>query len=225
MNRKKTLIPGILALLLAASVLAPFPAYGVMSTVPRAVSGDALVSSDYFRDEYFRVTTPLDAAGSVLVEGKGKTGTYMYCIRLVNRDAKTSSDKYPVTIFVKPDASGSFAVRFSTLKGNQKSPVIVDGKGSLDTVSFPWATRPGYLAVPYMPEGYYNLTIARAKTRSDAEDPDGWYNGPLGGSQGYAYKEALLRIGSGESNNPKVVYYNDVIKTIRPSAMTWSRAH
>lgn len=194
--------------LFVLAFVVPFNVDATLYKVPNPVSTDSIESSSYFEKEYYKVTTPSDEDNVIYVEGKTKITTTRFCIRLVNH----SGGSY-ITAFVTPDDIGEFSIRIDTSYGNYDVPTVIDNKGTVVLANESWGTKPGYKSVDVIPAGFYHLTIARATTVSDGDVSQGvaWYNGPLGGSKGYAYKEVLLMIKSGDENNPKVVNYPTAI--------------
>lgn len=212
MIRKRKQIKVIAVLVALTFLLQTVP--GSMNTVhatlskrPAPTQTADQYSSTGLKEEYYHVTTPLDEKNTIYVEGKTKIATKRFCIRL----KKHKESSYAITAFVSPNENGEFSIKINTKKGNTEVPEVIDGKGTVVGIDGSWATQPGYKPVETMGEGIYHLTIARAVTTKDAEVSPGaeWYNGPLGGSNGYAYKEALLSIKSGDNNNPKLVQYQE----------------
>lgn len=187
-----------------------FASEAALSKVPKAEQTSEVISSKYLKDEYYKVRTPLDEDYTIYVEGKTKVTTKRFAIRISNH-VSSGSATYYVTVFVTPDKNGEFSVKFNTKEGNKEDATCY--KGTITTSSETYGTKPGYKAVEEIPAGYYHLTIARAKTDADADVSRGteWYSGPLGGSSGYCYKEALLQVKSGDANNLKLVKYPEVI--------------
>lgn len=162
-------------------------------------------------DEYFRVRTPLKTKSTIYVSGKVTKNTKRLCIRLF----KHKGSKYYITSFVTPDKNGEFSVKISTKKGSKKAPTILSKKGTAAKAKDSYSTCPGYKAVPSIGTGTYHLTIAKATTTKDAKISGNtkWWKGTLGGSttKWFAYKEVLLTVKSGHSNNPKVVKYSTAV--------------
>jgi len=181
-----------------------------MSAKPKWTQVEQVDSSVKRTGEYFRVKTPLDEKGAVYVEGKSLLSAKRFCIRIKKHDG----DDY-VTVFVTPNSKGEFSVKFNVKKNNKSDAVVLDGKGTVVKKDATWYSQPGYKAVGTMPAGVYHLTIARATTSSDADVSQGnndWWKGALGGSKnGYANKEFLLQIKSGQTNNPKLIVSKNVI--------------
>lgn len=216
-RRFSVVIASVMALVLVLGSAAP--SYATLTSIPAAVQTESVASSKYFEDEYYKVTTPLDEDKVIYVEGRTKIKTQRFCIRV-----KKHGGSYAVTVFVKPDKNGEFSIKINTAKGNTDVPEVIDGKGTVAKAEDCWDTCPGNKAVESMTKGTYHLTIARAKTSSDAdissEASQKWYDGPLGGGDGYAYKETVLTVNEGQNNNPKVVKYDKAIKnnnTVRNS--------
>ena len=169
-------------------------------------------------DEYFRVRTPLKTKNTIYVSGSFTKNTKRLCIRLF----KHKESKYYITSFVTPDENGEFSVKINTAKGSKKAPAILNKKGTAAGAKDSYSTCPGYKAIPYMGTGTYHLAISKATTTKDARISGNtkWWKGTLGGSTNkwFAYKEVLLTVKSGHSNDPKVVKYNTALnnnKTIR----------
>lgn len=180
-----------------------------ISKIPGTAQIEEVVSSRYLQSEYYKVRTPLDEDHVIYVEGKTKVNTKRFAIRVFKHG---DSSKYYITVFVTPNSNGEFAVKINTKKGNSKDAIAM--KGTVVTKKNTYGSCPGYKSVQKISAGYYHLTIARAITTADADVAKGraWYNGPLGGSSGYCYKEALLQVKSGEENNLKLVGYPDIIE-------------
>ena len=115
----------------------------------------------------------------------------------------------------KENFNGEFSVKISTKKGCKKAPTILSKKGTAAKAKDSYSTCPGYKAVPSIGTGTYHLTIAKATTTKDAKISGNtkWWKGTLGGSTNkwFAYKEVLLTVKSGHSNNPKVVIYSTAL--------------
>ena len=185
-------------------------ASAALSKVPTSKQVEEVVSSENLEEEYYKVRTPLDEDYTIYVEGKTKISTKRFAIRISNH--ASSGKKYYITVFVKPNSNGEFSIKINTKKGNTNDAVAYKGTVTKSTATY--GSCPGYKAVETIPAGYYHLTIARATTTSAADVSKGadWYNGTLGGSKGYCYKEALFRVKSGEENNLKLVKYPEVIE-------------
>ena len=183
--------------------------YATLTKAPDPVQIESISSSDYYDGEYYTVTTPFDEDSVIYVEGRTQIHAKMLCIRL-QAHGNTSGAKYPITVFVVPDDNGEFSIRINTAYGNRDYIEVY--QGSLPEQRC-YDVRPGYKAVETIAAGTYHLTIARAKSdESDNISPgSNWASGPLGGSKGYAWKEALLTVESGDENNPKVIAYDKAI--------------
>ena len=175
---------------------------------PTPVQTNEIESSTNYKDEYYKVRTPLNEAYTIYVEGKTKIPTKRFCIRLAKHNTNSN---YPITVFVTPDTNGEFSIKINTKQGNKTVPEILNGKGSVIQADESYGTTPGYNAVGTISSGLYHLTIARAVTDKDADVSKGssWYSGSLGGSYGYVCKNFLLSVKS--SNNPKLIKYDDAI--------------
>lgn len=177
----------------------------VQTSEIRSYAGDELP------DEYFKVRTPLKTKSTIYVSGKVTKNTKRLCIRLF----KHKGSKYYITSFVTPDKNGEFSVKISTKKGSKKAPTILSKKGTAAKAKDSYSTCPGYKAVPSIGTGTYHLTIAKATTTKDAKISGNtkWWKGTLGGSttKWFAYKEVLLTVKSGHSNDPKVVKYSTAV--------------
>ena len=182
--------------------------YATLYKPPEPVQTDSMISSNNFTDEYYKVTTPLNETSVIYVEGKTKVNTKRFCIRLLPHGSTSAK----ITVFVVPDRKGEFSIKISTKKGNAKTPEAY--KGTVTQAWESWDTRPGYRPVELIPAGTYHLVISRAKTKIEAYVGPGsyWWKGPLGGSKGYAWKEAVLTVKSGQANNPKVVKYDAALQ-------------
>jgi len=182
--------------------------YATMYKKPVPVKTSEIISSKNFEGEYYKVRTPLDEKNVIYVEGRTKTVAKRLCIRLT----KHKGSSY-ITAFVVPNENGEFSIKISTKKGTKSVPEVIDGKGTVSGADDTYATTPGYNAVQLIPAGTYHLTITRATTDKDADISKGvtWYNGQLGGTKGYAYKDAVLTVSSGDANNPKLVKYSDAM--------------
>ena len=198
--------------LIIAFVMIMMTALGSFSTVhatlysaPAAVQTTSVASSNNYTKEYYKVTTDQD--NTIKVEGRTAIHTERFCIRLTAHGTSTAV----ITAFVTPDANGEFAISINTAEGNTEIPTAT--KGTVATAQDSYDTRPGNRAVEQFGAGTYHLTIARATTAAGANIAPGsnWWKGPLGGSDGYAYKEAVLTVASGQNNNPKVVKYTAAI--------------
>lgn len=184
------------------------PSYATLTKVPAPVQTDSVASNNDYTEEYYKISTPLDEDNAIYVEGRTKIDTKRFCIRMKQQGVST----YALTVFVTPDENGEFSIRIDTTAGNKEIPAVIDGKGTVADANACYDTRPGNRAIEEIPAGFYHLTIARATTDEDADLSSGWYSGPLGGSYGYAYKEAVLYVADGDSNNPKIVKYDAAIK-------------
>lgn len=185
--------------------------YGTMLEKPVWTTVEEQISSDNLDLEYYRVKTPIKKKNTIYVEGKTCIETKRFCIRISDHEER----QYHVTVFVTPNEDGEFSIKFSTKKGNKRDAEIVNGKGTIVKSSETWYTIPGYKAVGSMPAGIYHLTIARALTDADADvSPNTkWWNGSMGGAtNGYAYKEFLLKIKKNDENNLKLIQSSNVIK-------------
>lgn len=182
--------------------------YATMYHKPTPVQTNEIESSTNYKDEYYKVRTPLNEAYTIYVEGKTKIPTKRFCIRLAKHNTNSN---YPITVFVTPDTNGEFSIKINTKQGNKTVPEILNGKGSVIQADESYDTTPGYKAVGTITTGLYHLTIARATTTKDANVASGsyWWNGPLGGGNGYVCKNFLLSVKS--SNNPKLIKYDDAI--------------
>lgn len=199
------LIGLIMSIAMIAVMANNSPSHATLYSVPAPQQTDEQISSDSYRGEYYKVRTPLNEDHTIYVEGRTKIHTERFCIRL----AKHGKAEYFITVFVTPNASGEFSIKINTAEGNVSVPEVIDGKGTVAEAWESWDIRPGYRAVETIPAGTYHLTIARAKTESEANIAPGskWYSGPLGGNKGYAYKDTVLTVKSGDENNPKLVKY------------------
>ena len=181
-----------------------------ITTMPTPTIVEEMRSSN-FEDEYYIVKTPLNEDNVIYVTGKTKVPTYRFAIRLNKHKSSTRN----ITVFVAPNEEGEFSIRIDTSIGNTDVPEVLEDKGYVTQADETWDNKPGYKPVEQMEAGIYHLTIARATTPEDADvsrnAPVKWYNGPLGGSAGYAYKEFLLQV-SGSNNNPKLISYESIIK-------------
>ena len=184
-----------------------------IKTIPTPTLVESVRSSNN-DDEYYEVKTPTDEDNVIYVSGKTKVPTLRFAIRMFKHGNSTRV----ITTFVDPDTNGEFSVRINTTEGNNDDPEVIDEKGSVVTTRDDnynvntYGTTPGYNDVGVIEPGIYHLVIARATNEEDADVSPGtqWFNGPLGGSHGYAYKEFLLKVET--PNNPKLISYNDVIK-------------
>lgn len=183
--------------------------YATIYQTPTPTQTSEIRSSVGLKSEYYRVRTPLKEKYTIYVEGKTKVSTKRFCIRI--KKHKTSN--YVVTVFVTPNKKGEFSIKINTKKGNKTVPKVIGGKGTVVGPKKTSSALPGNKAIGTIGAGTYNLTIARATTTKDANVSKGakWSNGTLSGSKGYAYKEFLLTVKSGDSNNLKAVKYDEVI--------------
>ena len=183
------------------------PAHATLTSIPAAQQISSISSSNNYKGEYYKVTTPLDEKSIIYVEGKTKIPTKKFCIR-INKHGTTT---YFLTVFVTPDENGEFSIKINTKQGNRNVPEVIGGKGTVTQVNESFGTMPGYNAMKLMPAGTYHMTIARATTDADADVSPGtsWFSGQLGGQGGrsYAYKEVVMTVKSGQANNPKVIEY------------------
>ena len=182
-------------------------AYAAVTSAPSSVQVSSMSSSKANTKERFRVRTPLSKKHVIYIEGKTKVPTKLYCIRLTRHH--TSS--YAITVFVRPTSGGRFSIRINTKKGNRHYPSVIARKGKV--IRTRQSTRPGAHAVGTIRPGKYELTIARAKTKKDADvTRKNWYKGTLGGRKGYACKEFVLSVKKGHNNDPKLISYPSAVK-------------
>lgn len=163
-------------------------------------------SSDYFREEYFKIRTPFDERNTIYVEGKIKGAVKRLCIRLKNH-----SGSYYVTVFITPDKNNEFSVKINTEKGNKEVPEVIDGKGVVAQANESYGTQPGYKAMQSIPAGTYHLSIAKATDAEDAVITGEWWKGALGGHDGYCYANSVLIASDSTSNNLKLAVCKGVI--------------
>lgn len=196
-------------MLIMTTMAAVTPSYAAMQNVPSPTQIDELVSSDYHKCEHYKIRTPLNEKNVIYVEGKTKEPATLFCIRL----SPHNSTNAKITVFVIPDENGEFSIKINTTKGNKEEPEVLDSKGIMIHSDETYGSVPGYKAVGDIPPGYYHLLISKAINDKDADVSPGtqWWTGHLGGGKGYAYKEAVLLVKSGQNNNPKVVKYQTVI--------------
>lgn len=188
------------------------PSYATMYNVPEPSQTETMESCIEENGEYYKITTPINEKSVIYVEGHTNVKTKRLCIRLQKRNPSANDVKYPVTVFVVPDKNGSFSIKIDTTKDNNKTPKVLDKKGTVATKEC-YGTRPGKSPVAAMTPGTYHLLITRATTTAEADlSKPSWYEGVLGGSDGYIYKEALLTVTKGNENNPKLFQYDDVIE-------------
>lgn len=204
-----TLLLFILQIFLSSTVVSEATLY--KKPAPVQTSEVRSYAGDYLPEEYFTVRTPLKTKSAIYVSGKVTKNTKRLCIRLF----KHKGSKYYITSFVTPDKNGEFSVKISTAKGSKKTPTILSKKGTAAKAKDSYSTCPGYKAVPSIGTGTYHLTIAKATTTKDARisGKTKWWKGTLGGSTNkwFAYKEVLLTVKSGHSNDPKVVKYSTAV--------------
>ena len=194
------------AMFITTAMAAASPAYATLHAVPAATQIDELASSQYHQCEYYKVRTPLNEKNVIYVEGKSKDKAYRFCVRLSPHGNTTDAK---ITVFVEPDKNGEFHIKIDTSKGNKAVPEVIDGKGKVTQANESYGTVPGYKAVGDIGPGFYHLLISKAITQKEANVSPGtqWWSGHLGGSKGYAYKEAVLQVKPGQNNNPKLVKY------------------
>lgn len=206
-GKSKKIISLVVALIigLTSVAFASVPAYAIGQKPSYSITSE-ISSNKTKTTEYFKIRTPLNVKNVIYVEGKVKTTVKRLCIRLKKHKGST----YYITTFVTPNKKGEFSIKISTKKGNKKVPTVINRKGTVAKATANYSTMPGYKAVGTMTSGIYHLTIAEAKTTSDAKLTGKWWKGGLGGTKGYAFR-TLLRVKSGDSNNLKLIKYNSVI--------------
>jgi len=211
LNRSKRFALIVAAVMLMMTALAALaPSYATLHSIPTATQINELSSSKYHECEYYKVRTPLKEKNVIYVEGKTKEKATRFSVRLAPH-GNTSDAR--ITAFVAPDKNGEFSIKIDTSKGNKSVPTVIDGKGTVTQANESYGTVPGYKAVGTIEPGYYHLLISKAITKADGDVSPGtkWWEGHLGGSKGYAYKEAVLLVKPGQSNNPKVIKYQAAI--------------
>lgn len=152
---------------------------------------------------------------TIYVSGRVTKNTKRICIRLLKR----RGSRYYITTFVTPNKKGKFSVKISTAKNSKKTPVIQNNRGRVAGAKDCYSTCPGYKAVPTIGAGTYHLVISKATTKKAAKisGNSNWQGGTLGGNtrKWFAYKEVLMTVKKGHSNDPKVIKYPAVINNNR----------
>ena len=193
----------LLGALAAALLLAPAPAFAETATYDTLQEFNSCQTTG--NREYFTVKTPSSEDNALYVSGHVRSTAKRLCIRL----RKHSGGSWVITCLVTPNAKGNFSVRIDTTKGNKIAPASLQS-GSTVAGNKVKSTCPGKSAVPSMSAGLYLLTIAEALTTADADLSGKWWNGSLGGSDGYALNECLLAVAKKGANNPTLVKFTKI---------------